>query len=193
MLQEADYGITEMAHGDANRYQGDEVLLVRFFSAPIQDSAATLEAGRPIFKEVPYIEIMQPGNKDSIIQRPARDTDKHRFPKHWRAYQDRQSEDYIEGTLLEQWPGLNRAQVEELRYFNVRTVEQLASMSDSNSQGMMGINILRDKAKAYLEASRIESAAAALAEKDARIDQLVKALEDQGRRLAALEDGSDED
>lgn len=196
MLQEADYGLTEMAHGDANRGKGDEVLLVRFFNYPVQDTAKSMESGRPIFKEVPFIEIMQPGNKDSIVCRRARENDKQRFPRHWRAFEDRQHETLVEGTLLDHWPGITRAQVEELKYFNIRTVEQLVAMSDSNSQNIMGINLLKDRARSYLEASKIEASAQAIAERDDRINQLTQALEEQGRRLAAIEaseDDSDED
>jgi len=190
MLEEADYGLTEQAHqGDQGRYAADEVLLVRFFNHPKLDQTKSAEMGRPIYKEVAYIQIMQPGNKDSIIQRPASEMDRARFPRHWRKYQENSDETLVEGTLLEQWPGINKAQVEELRYFNIRTVEQLVQMSDSNAQGMMGINMLKQKAKAFLEAATIESAATEIAARDARIKQ----LEENMAKLLAEQDDSSED
>jgi len=189
MLEEADYSLTEQAHlGDQGRYAGDEVLLVRFFNHPKLDQTKSSEAGRPISVEVPYVQIMQPGNKDSIIQRPATEMDKARFSRHWRKFQDNQTEDPVEGTLLEEWPGISKSQVEELRYFNVRTLEQLVQMSDSNSQGMMGINVLKQRAKSYLEAASVESAASEIAARDQRIKQLEEAME----RLQAEQDDSSE-
>lgn len=193
MLGEADYGLTQQAHqGDSGRYVGDETLLVKFENRPYHDQTKSAEAGRPIFVEKPYIIIMQPGNKDSIIARPAREADKHRFPEHWRKFETRQNEDHIEGTLLSQWPALTRAQVEELKFLNVHTLEQLVGMSDSNAQGIMGIQGLKSKAKAYLEAASIQSAAEELAARDARIDQLIQANEALQARVEALESAEDD-
>ena len=63
-MQEAEMGTTSLAMSAANgRYNGDENLLVRFYMHPAQDKIATKAEGRPIFKDVPYIHIMQPGNK----------------------------------------------------------------------------------------------------------------------------------
>ena len=173
-LMEADMGITNMAMdaGSNNRFQGDETLLVKFFSHPKLNQAKSADEGRPIYEEQPYIQIMQPGNKDSIIQRPATDMDKNRFAEHFRKFQARETEEHIEGTLLENWPQITRSQVEELRFFNVRTVEQLVNMSDSNGQGLMGIGLLKQKAQAYLEDSDANAAKQALADQKAENEEL---------------------
>lgn len=165
-MQEADMGATQVAmNAGSGARNGDEHLLVRFVLHPKRDRKASKEAGRDIYKEIPYVEILQPGNKDSRIFDPATDYYRRRFPQHWDAFQKRQQQDMaIEGTLLETWPGCSRAQVEELRYLNIRTVEQLASLSDANAQGIMGINSLREKAKAFLEASEKQSISDELAE-----------------------------
>jgi hypothetical protein len=187
MLQEADMGVTQMAMG-SNQNAGDETLLVKFFMKATLDGKKTETEGRPIFKEVPHIQIMQPGNKDSIILRPARQMDFDRFPEHYRKFQTRtDDEEYIEGTLLEAWPGVTRAQVEELRFFNVRTVEQLASMTDTNSQGLMGINMLKRKAKAYLEEADGNAAKQALAEQKAKNEDLEAKIAALTARLGELE------
>ena len=188
MLQEASMSETNMAmDANQNRYSGDENLLVRFFKHPKLDQGASSEQGRPIYKEVDYIQIMQPGNKDSIIQRPATDIDRNRFAQHFQKYQARQGEEYIEGTLLEEWPGINRAQVEELKFFNVRTLEQLIGMSDSNAQGIMGINVLKARAKTYLEASENEAAAEALETERKRVALLEEQVAALTSKLDSLE------
>jgi len=179
MLQESDYGMTDMAmQGQQGRFSADDTLLVKFYMHPGLNQAKTKTEGRPIYEERPYVSIMQPGNKDSIIQRPATERDKQRFSRHWEKFQSREKDEGIEGTLLEEWPGLTRSQVEELKYLNIRTVEQLANVSDSNAQGVMGVNMLRQKAAAYLETSKDNATAEALEAANARIDELSKIIID---------------
>jgi len=181
MLAEADSGLTAMAmEGQRGRYNGDEFLLVKFFTHPKVSPVKSAEAGRPIFIETPYIQIMQPGNKDSIIIRPATDMDKQRFAEHYRKYEARDTEEHVEGTLLEEWPGITRSQCEELKFLNIRTVEQLANVNDSNAQGVMGIGFLKQKATGYLAASKDSAVTDALAGAN-------KKLEAMQARLDAME------
>jgi hypothetical protein len=173
MLAEADLGMTSMAMGDGGN-AGDEQLLVRFYIHPLQNETRSKEEGRPIFEDREYIEIIQPGNKDSIIRRPASHLDYERFPQHYAKYKARtEGEETIEGTLLEHWPGVTRSQVEELRYLNIRTVEQLANVADSNTGGFMGMNLLKRRAQEYLDASSTQAHA-----------EEMQALKDQNRQLA---------
>lgn len=181
MLQEADMGLTNMAlESNNSRYQGDEFLLVKFFTHPKLDPQGSAEKGRPIYVETPYVQIMQPGNKDSIIQRPATEMDKNRFAEHFRKYEARETEEHIEGTPLEMWPGITRSQCEELKFLNVVTVEQLANISDSNAQNVMGIAYLKQKAQIYLESSKDEATTQALADAQSQIQELREILAAQG-------------
>jgi len=188
MLQEAGYGITEQAFGGSKaRYAADSSLLVKFFKHPQLNDARTAEEGRPIYEEVDYIQIMQPGNKDSIIIRPATPMDKSRFSEHFSRYTARMDEEYVEGTLLREWPGITRAQAEELAFFNIKTVEQLANVSDVNAQPIMGINMLREKARAYLEVAEKEAVAEELLAANARINRLETMLAELQESKAAEE------
>lgn len=152
MLQEADYGLTDTAfqNNSNNRFAGDNNLLVRFVMHPRMNQARSEEEGRPIFEEVPFVQIMIPGNKESQIFRPATKIDKSRFAEHYRKFEARVQDEAIEGTLLAEWPGITRSQVEELKFFNIKTVEQLASMADSNGVAVMGINGLKQRAQEFL-------------------------------------------
>lgn len=183
MLAEADMGMTSAAMGNG---AGDEQLLVRFYLHPKQNQAKTKEMGRPIFEDCEYIEIIQPGNKDNIIRRPASNLDLQRFPEHYKKWKARQSDEvHVEGTLLTEWPGATKSQVAELQYLNVMTVEQLAGLADNHAQGMMGVNILKQRAKAYLEASNTQKAADEMEElrnANARLQAQMEALQ---ARLAA--------
>jgi hypothetical protein len=164
---------------------GDETLLVRFYLEAYQDVAKTAEEGRPIYTDTPFISIMQPGNKDSVIIRPASQMDKARFPRHWAAFNDRQVEVLVEGTPLDQWPAMTRSMVEELKFKNIRTIEQLIGMSDSNAQGFMGINALREKAKKYLALSSTEAAAEAVLKAEKRVSELEVIVAELSARAAA--------
>jgi hypothetical protein len=50
-----------------------------------------------------------------------------------------------------EWNLITRTQAEELAFLHIKTVEQLASVKDSNIQNFMGGYTLRDKAKKWLE------------------------------------------
>lgn len=191
---EADYGITEMAHanGPNARFNGDDKLLVKFFRRPRRDEEKSREQGRPIYVETDYIQIMQPGNKDSIVERPARSADKQRFARHWQAYESRTGSETMEGTPLEEWPAISRSQVEELKFFNVHTLEQLVGMSDSNAQGIMGINLLKERAKKFLEVAEDSAAAEQLLEQQRENEQLRATLAEMQARLEALEEEEEE-
>jgi hypothetical protein len=88
----------------------------------------------------------------------------------------------VEGTLLEEWPAISRGQVEELKFLNIRTVEQLVGLSDANAQNIMGINGLKEKAKKYLEASEKEATAEKFAELEAKYEALLAAQEEKPKR-----------
>jgi len=191
-MQEADMGVTSMAmNGPSGRYRGDENLLVRFYMHPAKDTVASREEGRPIFKEVPYIHIMQPGNKESIIHRKATDMDKQRFAEHFRKFEAREDQEALEGTPLVEWPGITRSQAEELKFYNVLTLEQLAAMSDTNAQNFRGVNELKRRAIAYLEMAEENAGAEALAAANQRNEELEATIADMANRIAALESQED--
>ncbi len=181
-MLEADYGLTEsaMLSGQQQaRYAADNTLLVRFFRKAKLNPRRTQEEGRPIYEETDYIEIRAPGNKSNVPIRPATQMDKDRFPEHWRKYEARMDEPHLEGTPLEHWPAINRSQVEELRFFNIYTVEQLVEMPDSNAGRIMGVRMLQNQAKAFLELASGE----AIKAKDEQIASMAEQLETMKAQL----------
>jgi hypothetical protein len=169
----ADYNPDDFSANNQSRV--DEGLLVRFYVKPIQ-KGTNPKTGAPMFKDVDLIEIRVPGQKNFVVH-PVTQADVNRFPRHWKAYQDRiGDEDYIEGTLLAEWPLITRSLVEELSFANVKTVEQLVAMPDANKGQFMGIHTLVEKAKEWLARAAEGQAASDLEEKlalrDAEIDEL---------------------
>lgn len=150
---------------------GDEKLIVRFEDHPHLDDAASREANRPIFKMTPYIKIMIPGDKDTQVHRPVREGDKTRFAKAYLAFTAGQTQ--VQGFPLSEWPKMTRAQVEELKYFNIRTIEDLANVNDSQTHRFMGIIQLREEARSHLrllkEAEPLNAVQAELKQRDETI------------------------
>lgn len=161
--------------------KGDENLLVKFYMDTVQDIPATKEAGRPIFKEVEFVDIRIPGNKDNVVIRPAHQRDKARFPRHYQLFKSRieGAKEEMVGTPLALWPEVSAAQLKEFEFFNIRTVEQLANMPDSTAQKFGGIQALKQKASAYMEAATKKAPIAKLRAE-------VETLQEQVRQLMAV-------
>jgi hypothetical protein len=166
-------------------------------------------AGRPIVDDIDYVTIQIPtvAYADSIVDRPvmycggqvpedktkiphtcrAENTplacDVHRFWAKWQNYAAGKGEQH-EGTDLKVWPGITRAQAEELAHFKIYTVEQLAAMNDSNVTGhYVG---LRQRARDYLAESKKQVTASELADRDRLIKQQGDALEAMKAQIATL-------
>lgn len=162
----------------------DKALLVKFFVKPRQDKAKTIEEGRPIFKDVEYIDIRIPGDRTGGVCRPASFQDKQRFAPNYAAFKQR-TEMPTEGTPLTEWPIITRSLAEELSFHNVKTVEQLAGMADVNVGKFMSLGNFKAKAIKWLEQSSEESKVHALQEQLAERDERIDRLEAQMKEFMA--------
>jgi hypothetical protein len=164
---------------------GDASLFVRFFLFPHRDAEKSLAEGRPIYYDREYIEIVVPGDKDTTVNRPIRPGDAQRFPRQYTSFKAGEVDAQV-GTPLSAWPMITRAQVEEMKYFKIYTVEQLAGLSDNLAQKFMGINRLKQKAKDYIEASKGSAATDQLREEIEGKDARIMALEQAVQELRAM-------
>lgn len=163
-----------------NQSAEDQKLLVKFFIKPRPDREKTLEMGRPIMKDVEYIDIKIPGSRNTGISRPATPKDKARFHAHYEAFKGRM-EKPTEGTPLIEWPLITRSMCENLAFIHIKTVEQLAGVADNHIQQFMGGLNMKKKAADWLEVAADEAPMlklkAELAERDERITKMEKQLE----------------
>jgi hypothetical protein len=85
----------------------------------------------------------------------------------------------IDGTPLAAWPGLNKAQAEVFRALGIKSVEQIAEMTDSIMQRVQlpGVRDIRTQAQAFLEASDRNSTANRLTQLEAQNGALQEQLE----------------
>ena len=126
----------------------DDTLLVRFFMRPRIDNEASNRENRPIYKDVPHIEIAIPGDKNNIVTAEVWEQHIRRFPQYWEQFQAG-IKDQVVGTPLKVAPFLTDAHIEELAYFKIRTIEQLANLSDAN-MSWNGAREMQQAAKKYL-------------------------------------------
>lgn len=142
-------------------------IVPRFYVEDIPDELASQRQGRPIFASQERVELLVPGNMLNIKVDIVTDEHRNRWPDAYAKFKKGQ-EIAVDGTPLEQWPLLKRAQVLELKAMNLFTVEHVASMPDTTCQSFMGGMRIRALAKAYLDDA---AAGALLAEKTAEAER----------------------
>lgn len=101
----------------------------------------------------------------------------------------------VDGTPLAAWPGVTPEQVERLRNLQVRSVEDVAAMTDADIDryGMGGI-AMRQQARAFIEAKKDRSVVQTelvsrdrkIAEQDARLAEMGELLKQQAAMLEQL-------
>ena len=139
-------------------------------------------AGRPIYREADYIRIFTPGDATNIVDKEVTQHHRDEYPKEWEAYK-LGAEQPVHGTPLEVWPAFPRSLAEELKFFKVRTVEDLASMADVHCQKVSGLVSWKQKARDWLQAAQTQ---APIAEMRAEITQRDTEIEELKRQVAEM-------
>ncbi len=169
------------------RRKGDENLFVRFYNGAVQSGAQSDAAGHPVFVEKAFVEILVPGDPHNIVDTQVTQYYIDRFPDEWDRFNRSQGQ-AIEGWLLREWPVVNPAQVKNLEFLNVRTVEQLAGLTDTQCQKIgMGAADLRAKAQAAVAAAKDGAATTAQAAENKRLSDELEALRAQIAAMGATE------
>jgi hypothetical protein len=174
--EQLDAQLRERSNWDQNRFGGDDKLHVKFFTKAYRNDELSIKENRPIYEDKDCIQIMVPGDKHNIIMRPVWDQDIQRWPAKWKAYKEGR-EQIQTGTPLTRAPFLTEGAVEELNYLNIRTVEQLANLSDGNMP-FMGAAEYKRLAQEFLAKS---SGADAMLER-------IKELEAKLERMASMKE-----
>lgn len=111
------------------------------------------QAGRPIYEDREYVQILIPGNKTEMPDIPVNDQHKERWPDQYKRFKSKQ-EQVNEGTPLEEWPQMTPARVSALKDSNIFTVEQLANVPDSQAKSVgPDFQTLKKKAQGYLDSA----------------------------------------
>ena len=164
-----------------NQYELDSRLYVQFFVEAVQNNFKSEQQGRPIFDEVEMVRVMTPGARDVMVGKATYQY-QARFPKQYAAFKAGK-EQPLEGTPLEEVPFLSVGQVAELKAINVKTLEQLANMSDANAQQIMGNFGLRQKAQNFLAVAKDNAPFTQMEAELAKRDAEIATLKDQIKQL----------
>lgn len=120
------------------------------------------------YKGKPFIRIMIPGDKTSVIDTIAADHHKRRFQRQWLHFQAQNTEGQVVGTPLSVWhkerpDELTDGQFQELLILKFQSVEQLAMAADQQIQRVgMGAAGLRERARQYLSGKNAQVSGAEL-------------------------------
>ena len=143
------------------------------------------------YKEKPFVRIVVPGDKTTIIDQPVRDDHKQRFPRQWLHFQMQNNNAEVIGVPLAQWvkddpENFNDMQMAELQIFKFQTVEQVATASDSQLQRIgMGAVGLREMARRYLQ---VKNQSSSQTDIDATKRELAEVKEQMAALMAQLSD-----
>ena len=185
-LQLADEEAMQALSGNAKR------LSATFFLEAVEDPDQSAAQGRPIFREEEWVRIMVPGDKDNIVVRTVRPIDKELYAAQYAAFKNRQEQPVV-GTPLDKIPFLSKARVLEFQALGLKTAEQIRDMSDTIAAKFMDAHGIRKRIGDFLiaasEGAPVEKLQAELAERDAKIAQLMQAVESQGEKIEQLTKG----
>lgn len=174
---------TRLMPGDAQATRE----FVTFTEEAVQSIAKSEQAGRPIYDMVEMVSIRFPGNNLTEIVRRVTLEDRERWPKQYQAFKAGRGNTVIDGTPLEAWTALNKAQVREFNSLNIFSVEQLAAVDDYFCQRIgMGGRMWRERAKIWLEAAVDNAKIDAVASEKLRLQEQVDVQNRQIAELGAL-------
>lgn len=171
--------------------QNNDSLVVPFFkSVAVKDVAASLEAGRPIFKDREEVEIRIAGDRNFAPVFPAHSmwkridgeeiTYAQRWPEAYERFKAGQ-EQVAEGTPLSELPFLTEAKRAELRALKVYTAEALASLDGKNLSNLGADGrALKNQAAAYIEKAAGGARDVALAAENEALRAELEALRNGG-------------
>lgn len=172
---------------------------VSFETRPVEDRNATEREGRRIYNDVDFVLIRPPGGKDEVIhlaqewlKQKRRDALAGRFDMEWvelyeKAYSRwKQGQEMpVSGTPLKMCPFMSPAEIENCASLNIRTLEELATLSEEGIGRLgMGGRLLKERAINALKAAegggkaamQMEALQVENAELKARIEALEEAL-----------------
>ena len=160
--------------------QGDDSLIVQFFTHALTGEDR--------------IRIQAPGDRLKVLESPATEDYRNRFPQQYEAFKRRESQ-YAGQTMVSDMPWIDEATQFHLASFRVVTVEQLSMLPDSSVEKMgLGVRKLRERAQKHLRVDtnvheQMHKLESDVAERDARLAEQMSMMAEMQERLRKLEEG----
>ena len=178
MREQADFEVEDFENRNSTKG-----VYAKFYWKAKQDEAESAKEGRPIFKDVAYVEIIAAGNSNNIVNRPVTELDRRRFAQAWGKFNAGETEQ-LTGTPLSEIPWITRGQVEELNYIKCRTLEHLSELNDGACNSAPGLYDLKRKAQAWLKKAEDAAPFTALHQENDALKSEIAALKEAVAELA---------
>lgn len=162
-------------------------LHIEFFVQTQEDAKATREAGFPKFKDVEMVRVRFVGDRNQELVAPADDvtfcpeqriqlTYKDQFPRHYAAFKENRG-NLVDGTPLEELPGITGSKVAEFKAQKVFTIESLAQL-DGTQLNRLGMHARewKNRATKWLSDAKEGAIDAKLAAQNADLQEQLKAM-----------------
>lgn len=124
--------------------------LVAFYPKAVLDMQQTRLEGRPVYEKQEYITVQMPGEILQIIDKPATDLDRSRWPQQYAAYKN--SSNYVpEGTPVDLLFPTSPEIVATLKSHGIHVIEDLVSLTPNGIQQIgLGCQEWINKGNEYL-------------------------------------------
>lgn len=156
-----------------------------FFMQTSVDQRATDAAGTLRTRDDEMVMLRTTGDHNSAPVHPVTDALRERFHEAYKRWKETKKNDHIDGTPLSHWPMISAGFCMELKALNILSVEHLAECPDSTLHRILDGNQWRERAKAWLGASKDAGIAASIAAQNDRLKESNEDLQRQIRELGA--------
>lgn len=132
--------------------QSKDYAMSRFYWNSVLDPEATKKAnGVQKYKDVLYVEILQPGLRKQGFNGKASPEHIARFQGAHDRFMEGNEATELDGFPISKWPGASPAEKDNLRVLKFLTVQSLADAPDAALKGM-GMRDLSNRAQKFIEA-----------------------------------------
>lgn len=153
-------------NGTMASFGSDANLYIRFYDDAIKNEFRSGEEGHDVYDQFAFIEVMNPGSKNKVIEKVAVLGDKdqwnefrsesgspswiNRFPKQWEQFKKQQVQ-VLNGIPVNECPFFSKAYALNLKSQNILTLEQIRDLPDTAVEVLgLGGRATRDKVIAFL-------------------------------------------
>ena len=166
------------------KLEDDSALIIRFFVGKKLLGAKSIAAGREIYEDREYVEILIKGQDKQAVVEEVKQHHKQKFPIAYMAFQQARELPMV-GTPIAQLPGVGPSLAHTMKGLNIRSIEDMAGVGENEIvlQAIgMGARDLVKRAKAWLD--QTSATTVSLQEENKQLKDLLAKMNE---RLEALE------
>lgn len=165
---------------------GDAGMVVMFYNKAVHNPQKSATEGRPIYEDAIFVKIHAPGERLNIIDRPATDDDRRRWPMQWHQFQQ-QKQQTPEGTPVDLLYPEHPSIPSMLRAYNVHTIEHLANLSGNAIDNLgMGAQRYVNDARRFLDQSEKGKGSTAVRKQIEDLESKLRVSQQQVEQLKGI-------